>query len=59
MSVPETYAVQLFPVIDSLASQEEGTHCAAAFLSLLLTELASPYSLSARNQNLVRRWSER
>ena len=55
----ETYAVQLFPVIDSLASQEEGTHCAAAFLSLLLTELASPYSLSARNQNLVRRWSER
>ena len=55
----ETYAVQLFPVIDTLASQEEGTHCSAAFLSLLLTELASPYSLSARNQNLVRRWSER
>ena len=55
----ETYAVHLFPVIDSLASQEEGTHCSAAFLSLLLTELASPYSLSTRNQNLVRRWSER
>lgn len=33
------------------------THCAAAFVSVLLSELASPYSLSISDQNRVRRWA--
>lgn len=35
----------------------QATHCAAAYTTLLLIDIASPYSNSVRNLNLIRRWA--
>ena len=53
----EKWGVATQEVHNALDSQERKTNCAAAFISLLLSELAGPYSLSMRDQNLVRRWA--
>lgn len=53
----ERRGVATLAVPDALDPLERGTHCTAAYLCYLLSELASPYSLSVTDQNLVRRWA--
>ncbi len=53
----EKLGIETEAVTDTLDPLERSTNCSAAYLSLLLSELASPYSLSIRNQNLVRIWA--
>ncbi|MGE5472065.1 MAG: hypothetical protein ACM3X0_14810 [Bacteroidota bacterium] len=45
------------PVEDALENNLQATHCAAAYTAVLLIEIASPYSNSVRNLNLIRRWA--
>jgi hypothetical protein len=51
----EEWGVAYTPVEDVLESSLQATHCAAAYITLLLIEIASPYSNSVRNLNLIRR----
>lgn len=53
----EALGVATQAVADALDPLERGTNCLAAYLSLVFSELASPYSLSIRDQNLVRSWA--
>ncbi|HLO63705.1 MAG TPA: hypothetical protein VK165_12175 [Azonexus sp.] len=53
----EEWGVAYTPVEDVLESSLQATHCAAAYTALLLVEIASPYSNSVRNLNLIRRWA--
>lgn len=53
----EEWGVAYTPVEDALESSLQATHCAAAYATLLLIEIASPYSNSVRNLNLIRRWA--
>ncbi|MDE2440272.1 MAG: hypothetical protein KGP14_04545 [Betaproteobacteria bacterium] len=53
----EEWGVAYTPVDDALESSLQATHCAATYSSLLLIEIASPYSSSVRNLNLIRRWA--
>ncbi len=53
----ERRGVATLAVSDTLDPLERSTHCASAYICLLLSELASPYSLSVRDQNLVRHWA--
>jgi len=53
----EQWCVTCTPVNDSLENDLQATHCAAAYVTLLLIEIANPYSNSVRDLNLVRRWA--
>jgi cyclic-di-GMP-binding protein len=53
----EEWGVAYTPVEDALESSLQATHCAAAYVTLLLIDIASPYSNSVRNLNLIRRWA--
>lgn len=53
----EEWGVATVPVPDSLDSHGRSTHCTAAIVSLLLADLAGPYSLSVQQLGLVRRWA--
>ncbi|SBT08971.1 conserved hypothetical protein [Candidatus Accumulibacter aalborgensis] len=53
----EEWGVATLSVPDSLDPLGRSTHCTAAFVGLLLIELAGPYSLSVRELGLVRRWA--
>lgn len=53
----EEWGVALLALPDALDPLGRSTHCTAAFVSLLLSELAGPYSLSVRDQGLIRRWA--
>jgi len=53
----EEWGVATLSIPDALDPLGRRTHCTAAFVSLLLSELAGPYSLSVRDQSLVRRWA--
>ncbi len=53
----EQWGITSTPVNDSLESDLQATHCTAAYVTLLLIEVASPYSNSVRNLNLIRRWA--
>lgn len=53
----EEWGVAYTPVEDVLENNLQATHCAAAYITLLLIEIASPYSNSVRNLNLIRRWA--
>lgn len=44
-------------VPDVLEAQACNTHCAAAYLSFILCDMAGSYSLGLRDQALVRRWA--
>ncbi len=52
----EEWGLATVPVADSLDSLGRSSHCTAAFVSLLLAELAGPYTLSVRDLGLTRRW---
>ena len=53
----EKWGVALQDVPDPHAAPGHTTHCTTTFVSVLLSELANPYSLSIRDQNLIRRWA--
>ncbi|EKE16830.1 MAG: hypothetical protein ACD_10C00774G0002 [uncultured bacterium] len=53
----EEWGLAYTPVEDSLENSFQSTHCAAAYATLLLIDIASPYSNSVRNLNLIRRWA--
>ena len=53
----EQWGVTCLPVNDSLENDLQATHCAAAYVTLLLIEIANPYGNSVRDLNLVRRWA--
>ncbi len=53
----EEWGVATVPVEDALEHERQSTHCMAAYVTLLLIELASPYSQSVRDLNLIRRWA--
>jgi cyclic-di-GMP-binding protein len=53
----EKLGLALVTVEDTLENSTHTTHCSAAYINLLLIELASPYSCSVRNLNLIRRWA--
>jgi len=53
----EEWGVATIPVEDPLELERQSTHCAAAYVTLLLIDIVSPYSQSVRNLNLIRRWA--
>ena len=53
----EEWGISYTPVEDALENSLQATHCAAAYVTLLLIDIASPYSNSVRNLNLIRRWA--
>ena len=53
----EEWGIACTPVEDGLENSLQATHCAAAYTTLLLIDIASPYSNSVRNLNLIRRWA--
>ncbi len=53
----EEWGVAIVPVVDPLEGEQHITHCTASYVTLLLIELASPYSHTVRDQNLIRRWA--
>jgi hypothetical protein len=53
----EEWGVATYPLADALDSLGRATHCAAAYAAALLMDLAGPYSLSVRDQSLIRRWA--
>lgn len=53
----EEWGIAYTPVEDALENSLQATHCAAAYTTLLLIDIASPYSNSVRNLNLIRRWA--
>ncbi len=53
----EEWGVSCMPIEDGLENNLQSTHCAAAYVTLLLIDVASPYSNSVRNLNLIRRWA--
>ena len=53
----EQWGVTYTPVNDALENDLQATHCAAAYVTLLLIEMAGPYSNSVRDLNLIRRWA--
>lgn len=53
----EEWGIATHPVTDPLDPNQTTTHCAAALITVLLTDLAGPYSFSVRDINLIRRWA--
>ncbi len=53
----ETLGVDKLDVPDRPENSNHATHCAATYLSLLLSEMAGSYGLSLRQQVMLRRWS--
>lgn len=53
----EEWGVATYPLADALDPHGRATHCTAAFSAALLMELGGPYSLSVRDQGVVRRWA--
>jgi len=53
----EEFGVATQAVADVLDPLGRPTHCTAAYVAALLMDLAGPYSLSERDQALVRRWA--
>ncbi|MDP2880076.1 MAG: hypothetical protein Q8N89_00665 [Azonexus sp.] len=53
----EEWGIAYTPLEDALENSLQATHCAAAYTTLLLIDIASPYSNSVRNLNLIRRWA--
>lgn len=54
----EEWGVALTPINDVQHHEVASTHCQAAYVAILLIDLASPYSNSIRNLNLIRQWAD-
>jgi hypothetical protein len=55
----EQWGVATTPVPDGIDGDGPATHCTAAYVTLLLIDVASPYSQNVRDINLIRRWATR
>ena len=53
----EEWGMATLPVADTLDAFGRSTHCAAAYISVLLCEMSGSYSLSMREQRFVRQWA--
>lgn len=53
----EKWGIAYTPLEDALESNLQATHCTAAYITLQLIDVASPYSNSVRDLNLIRRWA--
>jgi hypothetical protein len=53
----EEMRVDNLSIPNILEEHTDKTHCAAAYLAFVLCEMAGSYSLSLRDQKLVRRWA--
>ncbi len=53
----EEWGIAYLPVQDTLENSLQASHCAAAYVTLMLIDIASPYSNSIRNLTLIRRWA--
>lgn len=53
----EEWGIALLPVADPLEAFGRSTHILAAYISVLLSDMAGCFSLSLRDQTLVRRWA--
>jgi hypothetical protein len=53
----EEWGIAYLPIQDTLENSLQASHCAAAYTTLMLIDIASPYSNSVRNLNLIRRWA--
>ncbi|MBI2308279.1 MAG: hypothetical protein HYU78_13335 [Rhodocyclales bacterium] len=53
----EEWGVATMPITDALDPHGRPTHCAAAYASTLLLDIAGPYSLSIGDYGLIRRWA--
>ena len=53
----EEMHVSTHAIPDILESHTCNTHCAAAYIAFVLSDMAGSYSLSVRDQTLVRRWA--
>jgi hypothetical protein len=53
----EEWGVATTPVVDELENVVQSSHCMAAYVTPLLLDIASAYSHSVRNINLIRRWA--
>ncbi len=53
----EEWGVATYPLADALDPHGRSTHCMAAYVMALLMDVAGPYSLSVRDQGIVRRWA--
>ncbi len=53
----EEWGGATYPIADALDPLGRATHCAAAYTATLLLDIAGPYSLSVRDQSVIRRWA--
>ena len=53
----EQWGVGHTAVSDPLESKLQATHCAAAYVTSLLIDMANPYGHSVRDLNLIRHWA--
>ena len=53
----EQWGVSHTAVSDPLESKLQATHCAAAYVTTLLIDMANPYGHSVRDLNLIRHWA--
>lgn len=53
----EEWGISTLAIPDALESLGRSTNCTAAYVSILLCEMAGSYSLPVRDQTLVRRWA--
>ena len=53
----EEWEIATLAIPDALEPLGRSTHCAAAYISFLLCDMAGSYSLSVRDQTRVRRWA--
>ncbi|HEX6735700.1 MAG TPA: hypothetical protein VF096_12885 [Azonexus sp.] len=53
----EEWGIACLPVRDTLENSLQASHCAAAYATVMLVDIASPYSNSARNLTLIHRWA--
>lgn len=53
----EEWGVGTLAVADPLDPLGRATHCAAAFAAVLLLDLAGPFSMSLKDQEIVHRWA--
>lgn len=53
----EEWGVATLAIPDALESLGRNTHCTAVYIGFLLCDMAGCYSLSVREQTLVRRWA--
>lgn len=53
----EEWGVAYTPVDDILENTLQATHCTAAYATILLIDMASPYSYGVRDMSLIRRWA--